>query len=133
MSDGIWSGMSALASVVLFGAALQDGLMVRRLRRHGVRTQGLVVDNVRVDDSDGHSWAPVIEFTDHQGYRVQFSPRARGTGLGLPTGRRVDVLYLAENPQTARVFQRRHMSGIVWSLTAGGTVFAAVAVWIALT
>ncbi|MFD3944622.1 DUF3592 domain-containing protein [Streptomyces sp. NPDC058579] len=132
MSEGIGIALCVVASVALLGAALQDGLTVRRLRLHGVRTHGMVVDNVRAD-TDQPMWIPVIEFTDQQGYQVRFTPKGQGTGMGIPTGRRVDVLYMADNPQTARVLQRRHMQGTVWSLLSGGLIFAGVAVWVILS
>ncbi|MET8452916.1 DUF3592 domain-containing protein [Streptomyces sp. NPDC005209] len=72
---------------------------------------GVVVDNVRTHDSDGPTWVPVIAFTEHRGYRVEFSPRARGSGMGLATGREVGVVYLSRDPQTARVLMWRHTTG----------------------
>lgn len=74
----------------------------------------MVVDNVRVRDSNsGPSWAPIIAIADQHGYRVEFTPSMRGTGMGLPTGREGTVVYLPHDPQTARVFTRRHMPGPV--------------------
>lgn len=119
------------AGVLLLGVALQDAVVVRRLRREGIRTRGVVVDNVRVTDSDGPSWAPVVAFTDRYGHRVEFTTRMRGSGLGLPTGREVPVVYLAHNPQTARVHIWRHFVGPVVCLLFGAALFLGVGVLIA--
>lgn len=121
------------AALLILGAALRETVVVRRLRQRGTRTQGLVVENVRSNDSEGPTWVPVIAFTDLRGYRVEFTPRARGTGMGLATGREVGVVYLPHDPQTARVLMWRHMVGPVVSLFIGGIVFLGFAVWIALT
>ncbi|MCX4586025.1 DUF3592 domain-containing protein [Streptomyces sp. NBC_01481] len=121
------------AALLVLGAALRETVVVRRLRQHGTRTQGVVVDNVRSSDSEGPTWVPVIAFTDLNGHRVEFAPRARGTGLGLATGREVGVVYLPHAPQTARVLMWRHLVGPPVSLFIGGIVFLGFAVWIALT
>ncbi|MFD8814380.1 DUF3592 domain-containing protein [Streptomyces sp. NPDC059627] len=117
----------------LLGVAMREGTVVRRLRRHGVRTWGVVVDNVRTSNGDGPKWTPVIAFTDRMGYRVEFSTRMQGSGMGLATGRQVEVVYLAQNPQIARVRMWRHVMGPVVFLVLGGLAFLGVGVLIALT
>ncbi|MFE0379862.1 hypothetical protein ACFW1M_30875 [Streptomyces inhibens] len=62
-----------------------------------------MVDNTQVADDDGHIWVPVIAFLNQHGYRVEFSPRMRGSGLGLETGREVSVVDEGRRPQAARV------------------------------
>ncbi|MBF8172043.1 MULTISPECIES: DUF3592 domain-containing protein [Streptomyces] len=131
--------MGALVCSVVGGlllwAGLYDAARVRRLRRHGIRTTGRVVDNVRVQEprSSSPSWAPVIAFADQHGYRVEFTPSMRGAGMGLPTGREVDVVYLPHNPQVARVFTRRHMTGPVLFIVAMGLLFLGLGVVIGVT
>ncbi|WP_406306890.1 DUF3592 domain-containing protein [Streptomyces sp. NBC_00885] len=124
--------MCGAAAMLLFAAALREIVVVRRLRQRGTRTQGLVVDNVRTTDSDGPMWVPVIAFTDQRGYRVEFSPRVRGSGMRLATGREVGVVYLPHDPQTARVLMWRHTVGPVVFTFFGAIVFLGAAVWIAL-
>ncbi|MGW3145315.1 MULTISPECIES: DUF3592 domain-containing protein [Streptomyces] len=119
--------LCVLAGVMILSATLRDAVVVRRLRRHGMRTCGVVVDNVRVNDGDGPSWVPVIAFTDRMGHRVEFSPQIRGTGMGLPTGRQVQVVYLADNPQVARVLMWRHMTGATLFLAFGAALFLSAA------
>jgi hypothetical protein len=121
------------AGLVLLGLAVREGSVVRRLRRHGVRTWGVVVDNVRTRDNQGPKWIPVIAFTDRSGHRVEFSPRMQGAGLGLPTGRRVEVVHLAQNPQVAPVRMWRHVVGPLVFLVFGGVVFLGMGIVVALT
>jgi hypothetical protein len=120
------------AALLLLWAAVREIVVVRRLRQRGMRTHGLVVDNVRTHDSDGPTWVPVIAFNDQRGYRVEFSPRVRGSGMGLATGREVGVVYLPHDPQTARVLMWRHTTGPVVFLFFGCIVFLGIAVWAAL-
>ncbi|MEU0477209.1 DUF3592 domain-containing protein [Streptomyces olivaceus] len=127
--------LCGLAGVGLLVGGVYDWVRVRRLRRHGIRTTGTVVDNVRVQGSNdsGPTWAPIVAFPDQHGYRVEFTPSLRGVGLGLPTGRQVPVVYLPHNPQAARVLTRRHMTGPVVFLLAMGVLFLGLSVVIAAT
>jgi hypothetical protein len=135
VADGsVGTAICGAVSVLLFGFGLRDAVLVRRLRRQGMRTWGVVVDNVRVNNGEsGPTWAPVIAFADQRGHRVEFTPRMRGGGMGLPTGRQVPVVYLAHDPQTARVQMWRHMTGPVVFVLAVGAVFLGCGVLIAVT
>lgn len=122
------------AGALLLRLALRDAAQVRRLRRHRVRTSGVVVDDVRVrDGGDGPTWAPIIAFADQYGYRVEFTRKARGTGLGLATGRQVPVVHRVDDPQSARVHVCRHLTGPVCFLLGGALVFLGSGVAIAVT
>ncbi|MFD7464104.1 DUF3592 domain-containing protein [Streptomyces tendae] len=134
MSNVMGALLCDLVGTLLLWVGLYDAARVRRLRHHGVRTTGMVVDNVRVrDNNSGPSWAPIIAFADQHGYRVEFTPSMRGTGMGLATGRQVTVVYLPHDPQTARVFTRRHMTGPVVFVLAVALVFLGIGVIIAVT
>ncbi|MFH8470894.1 DUF3592 domain-containing protein [Streptomyces sp. NPDC017991] len=129
--------MGALAcgtgALLAFAVAVRESWVLRRLRRRGTRTQGLVVANVRTHGSDGPMWVPVIAFIDQRGHRTEFSPRVRGSSARLTTGRQVPVAYLPHDPQTARVLTWRHTTGLVLSLFLAGSVSLGFAVWITLT
>ncbi|MFJ5530826.1 DUF3592 domain-containing protein [Streptomyces sp. NPDC093261] len=134
MSDRlIGVALCGTAGLLLLGWAAGDARVVRRLRREGIRTRGVVVDNVRVHDGDGPAWTPVVAFTDQRGHRVEFSPRMRGSGLGLATGREVPVLYLGHHPQTARVHMWRHLVGPVVFLLFCAAIFLGAGALIAAT
>ncbi|MBP2052676.1 hypothetical protein J2Z21_005663 [Streptomyces griseochromogenes] len=83
MSDAWGMAMCGAVALLLLGLAVREAVVVRRLKRDGVRAQGVVVDNTRDDYSDGFNWVPVIAFVDQQGHRVEFSPKMRGTGMNL--------------------------------------------------
>ncbi|MFD5506507.1 DUF3592 domain-containing protein [Streptomyces sp. NPDC127051] len=70
MSDSVWAVLCAAGAVLLFGTALRDRAVVRQLRRHGVRTQGRVVDRVQDTSGDSPMWVPVIAFVDGDGQRA---------------------------------------------------------------
>jgi hypothetical protein len=91
-----------------------------------------VIDNVRIDERNGPQWAPVIAFADQRGYRVEFTTRIRGVGMGLATGREVPVVYLPQNPQLARVRMWRHMVGPALFALFAGLAFLGFAVLIVL-
>ncbi|AGP57430.1 DUF3592 domain-containing protein [Streptomyces rapamycinicus] len=109
--------------LLLYVFAWRDTQLVRRLRRDGVRTEGVVVANIVNRRDRGTTQTPVIRFHDHQGYMVEFTTAVQGVGLGLATGRRVDVLYLPGESQKARVWMRRHILGPAVVLTLIGTIF----------
>ncbi|MEV6314019.1 DUF3592 domain-containing protein [Streptomyces sp. NPDC051776] len=111
--------------------------MMLRLRRYGLPAPGLVVNNVRVgrlnrSDRRTRHQVPVIEFFDQHGHRVEFSPKMHGKGMGIPTGRRVAMLYLPDRPQKARVHAFRHtlVPPIIQMIV--GLVFTYVGIMVAL-
>ncbi|MFE2184034.1 DUF3592 domain-containing protein [Streptomyces sp. NPDC059455] len=109
--------------LLLYACAVRDARLVRRLRREGVRAEGEVVANLVDRRDQGGTQTPVIRFHDHQGYVVEFTTAIQGIGLGLATGRRVDVRYLPGESQKARVWMRRQLVGPAVGLTLGGTIF----------
>lgn len=120
--DRVVGVLFAVLAVPVVLAGLRDAVRVRRLRQHGIRTLGYVVDQVEEKDESGSISVPVIAFTDQRGCRVEFQPGMRGAGMRLPTGREVPVVYLADNPQAARVEMWRHMTGSVLFVLLLGSV-----------
>ncbi|QLH22149.1 DUF3592 domain-containing protein [Streptomyces sp. Rer75] len=125
MGEPLAELLCVAVGLLLYASALRDARLVRRLRREGVRTEGLVVANVvnRQDRNRNALQTPIIRFHDHQGYEVEFATAIQGVGLGLATGRRVDVMYLPGESQKARVWMRRHIVGPMAGLALGGTLF----------
>ncbi|MHB9863419.1 DUF3592 domain-containing protein [Streptomyces sp. YIM S03343] len=132
MSNSLGVAMCGAVALLLLGLAVREAVVVRRLQRAGLRTQGVVVDNTRDDYSDGHNWVPVIAFVDQQGHRVEFSPAMRGTGMNLEMGLEVQVVYEDGNPQTARVLMRKHMMGPAMYLLLNAVAFTGAGELIAL-
>ncbi|GAA2497823.1 hypothetical protein GCM10023100_63090 [Actinocorallia cavernae] len=59
-------------------------------------------------------------FADQRGYRVGFTTRMRGSGMGLAAGRQGPVGYLPAAPRNARVSTGRHTVGpVVFALLGG--------------
>ncbi|QPP06055.1 DUF3592 domain-containing protein [Streptomyces bathyalis] len=102
MEAGVSFWICLTSAVVLSGLFCLEVRSVLRLRREGVRTEGTVVDNVEKTAESRRRWVPVIAFTDTEGYRVEFAPRAR-SGRPLPLGRTVRVIYLRDSPCDARM------------------------------
>ncbi|MFJ7071715.1 DUF3592 domain-containing protein [Streptomyces sp. NPDC098781] len=123
--------LCVLAGALCLWAGVREYRLIRRLVRHGVHAEGVVVDRERSSSED--PWTPVIEYTDRQGRRVRFRPRATGTGLGLALGTHVPVVHLPEQPDTARVFTARHRRAAYIGLSIGGTLFLGTAVLVVLT
>ncbi|KAB1145911.1 DUF3592 domain-containing protein [Streptomyces luteolifulvus] len=129
--EAIGVGLSVLAGLVCLWAGVREARLQVRLSRCGVHAEGVVVDQEQ--SSSDEPWTPVIAFTDRQGRPVRFQPVATGTGLGLDLGTHVPVVYLPEQPESARVFTRKHRRSSVVLPWAGGVLFLGVAVWAALT
>ncbi|WP_210585066.1 DUF3592 domain-containing protein [Streptomyces sp. GESEQ-35] len=111
---------------LLFLAAWRDTRIVRRLRRRGITVPGLVTRRERSGDPDGPKWAFVIAYTDHRGLYREFTPQARGVGLGLPVGRQVPVLFMPDKPEAPRVGTRAHTVIPPVAMAIGGALFLGV-------
>ncbi|MFI8989473.1 MULTISPECIES: DUF3592 domain-containing protein [Streptomyces] len=117
----------------IYACAVRDARLVRRLRREGLRTEGLVVANI-VDRRDrSATQTPVIRFHDHQGHVVEFKTAIQGIGMGLATGRRVGVVYLPGSSHKARVDMRRQLVGPAVGMILIGTLFLGLGLVIAFT
>ncbi|MEU6220465.1 DUF3592 domain-containing protein [Streptomyces sp. NPDC047022] len=128
VSNSLGAAVCGGVALLLLGFAVREAAVVRRLRRTGIRTQGVVVDHTRDDEY----WVPVIAFVDQQGHRVEFSPRESGTGANLARGLEVQVVYEGGNPQVARVLMWKDMMGPAVYMLLGAVVFAGGAVLLAL-
>lgn len=130
----------------LYACALRDARLVRRLRREGVRTEGLVVANVDRQARNRNQTqnlkqkqnrntipTPVIRFHDRQGHEVEFTTAIQGIGLGLATGRRVEVMYLPGESQKARVWMRRQLVGPALGMILAGTLFLGFGLMVAFS
>lgn len=123
--------LCSLAGLLCLWALVREQRLQGELRRRGVHAEGLVVGQERMASDD--PWTPVIEFTDLRGERITFTARATGTGLGLDVGSHVPVAYLPEQPETARVFTRKHRTAHLVLLPIGSVAFLGAAVLIVLT
>ncbi|MFD7440563.1 DUF3592 domain-containing protein [Streptomyces sp. NPDC059909] len=127
---GMW--VCSAAGAVCLWAAVREGVVLSRLGRHGLRTEGVVIRHVLVDKVD-RLRAPVIAFTDVTGRRIEFSPNVSGTGTSLSVGSLVPVVYPREHPEAARVFTRRHRALPILLTSFASVAFFGCAAVIALT
>ncbi|MFK0158135.1 DUF3592 domain-containing protein [Streptomyces sp. NPDC090499] len=122
-------GLAVLVGLAGLWASAREARLQMRLSRHGLRAEGVVVDQEHEPGDD--SSTPVIAFVDRQGQPVRFRPPTTATGLDL--GTRVPVAYLPERPKSARVFTRQYrLHGIV-GLFFGAMIFLGVAAGCLLT
>ncbi|MET8021888.1 DUF3592 domain-containing protein [Streptomyces decoyicus] len=85
-----------------FGYAIREFALQRRLRREGVRAEGVVVRHRSSRSNEGTVYFAVVNFVDAQGSPHEFEGKASGV-KGLPLGGQAPVLYLPSAPQTARI------------------------------
>ncbi|MFJ6604986.1 DUF3592 domain-containing protein [Streptomyces lydicus] len=122
--------LAVLASLLCLWGGVREARLQARLRRYGVHTEGLVVDQKMAPADD--YLTPVIEFTDRQGRPVRFTPVATGSRMRMDLGTHVPVVYLPEQPENARVSTRKHRRSHV-GLFTGSVIFLGGAVWVWLT
>lgn len=77
----------------------------RRFIAHAQTTTGRVVELVEVRDKDGGSstWKPVVRFAAPNGKNVTFSSSFSSNPAQYDVGESVEVLYLPDAPQDARI------------------------------
>ncbi|MGW0212153.1 DUF3592 domain-containing protein [Streptomyces sp. NPDC003233] len=124
-------GLCVFAGLLCLWGGVREVRLQSRLHRSGVHAEGVVVDQEQAPSDD--FLTPVIEFTDRQSRPVRFRPAATGTGLGLDLGAHVPVVYLPEQPESARVFTRKHRRSRIVGLFTGCVLFLGAAVLATLT
>lgn len=118
-----------LAGVVAIGFSMYEGAHQRRLRREGIRTEGLVIRHRMESAPQGASVAfVVVNFVDAQGGSHEFQAKTSGV-KGLPVGGRASVLYLPDDPETARLDLAWRRFGNVSVPLLSGIALTAVAIW----
>jgi len=66
-------------------------------------TQGKVVDYIKRRSNDGTTYAPVIEFVTEKNTTVEFTSSSSSSYRSYSIGDKIDVLYLENNPNNARI------------------------------
>ncbi|MEW2548610.1 DUF3592 domain-containing protein [Streptomyces sp. NPDC047002] len=129
----MWAVLLLLLGVAGIGSGIYEAVVHRRLRREGVRVQGVVVRHRRSGSAkDGVSYTAVVGFFDAQGSRHEFEAGLSGV-KGLPVGGAAPVLYLPGAPKTARVdLAGKRIGNVAFPMAIGG-VFTAAAVFLLAT
>ncbi len=120
-----------ICGIAALGGAFLEGRAVARLRRHGQRVQGTVIDNVRKRSGGSKLWVPVVGFTDNLGYSVEFALRVHARWKRR-VGRSVPVIYLPDKPHDARMDSWAQLWLGAFVLLVTGTVLVALAVGLVL-
>ncbi|MFD7920940.1 DUF3592 domain-containing protein [Streptomyces sp. NPDC059740] len=119
-----------LAGLGVIGWSVREIALVQRLRREGVRTEGVVVRHRGESAKEGPVTFAVVGFVDLHGLRHEV--RAGSSGVrGLPVGGPALVVYLPGVKGSARVDVPSKRRVGLQSLVAGG-VFLAVGVMLLL-
>jgi hypothetical protein len=116
----VGSLLAIVAGLLLFGYAVREAVHQRRLRREGVRTEGVVVRHRRQQGTDG-GYHAVVQFVDAQGTVHEFQAAVSGT-KGLPVGGRAPVVYLPGVPKSGRLDLASKLLSALWFPAVAGTV-----------
>lgn len=84
-------------AVLTFGVSIY--FQQTELIENGIKTQGQVIDNVERRDSDGSTYAPVVEFVTNQKERVTFTSSLSSYPPEFEVGEVVGVIYQADSPR----------------------------------
>lgn len=94
----------ALIGLGLLVAALAMAMDTRDFLGRAARAQGTVIDLVSQRSSDNAvSYHPEVAFSDNQGSNVHFVSPSGSNPPSYHRGERVEVLYLPDEPEKARI------------------------------
>ena len=69
----------------------------------GVSTQGTVIDLVVNRSSDSRTYSPVVVFQNEAGKQIEFKSQVGSSSPDYSRGDKVEVLYLPESPEQAKI------------------------------
>ncbi|MFI9645247.1 DUF3592 domain-containing protein [Streptomyces sp. NPDC052040] len=129
--SGLGETILVAGGLLAVGGGLRESWVLWRMRRSGVRADGVVLRHEVTGHNDGHAtYAPVVAYDDEHGSRREFRSRLSGSGRKPAEGSRVRVVHLPGRPETARL-DTLHYKVTALSLLFGvGAVFLAVALYL---
>ena len=68
-----------------------------------VRAEGTVVELVVNRSRDSRTYSPVVQFVNEAGKKIEFKSRTGSNPPDYSRGEKVEVLYLPENPEEAKI------------------------------
>lgn len=109
----------------LFFFTIGSGMTYQQkvMERQGVEAPGVVVGLYESDDSDGSTYAPVVQFRTTSGQSVEFVTSYYSSPPAYDVGQSVIVVYPPEEPGNAVIKGDGQLFHIIFML-AGGTVAA---------
>lgn len=90
-----------LFGLLFFGIGSGLTMRQRALENQGIQAQGIVVDLQENYDSDGSTYAPVVQFKTDSGQSVEFVSSYSSSPPDYDVGEPVTIVYLPENPESA--------------------------------
>jgi hypothetical protein len=123
-----FDGFLAMFGGVVAGCGLFSWERTRRFLKGAMETDGTVVAMVRLSDSDGVTYAPVVGFIDQDGEYWKSNPGVGSSPAGFKVGDRVRVLYERSNPRAARIHSFFQVWGLALILLVVGVGFVAFGV-----
>ena len=93
--------VTSFPSIILEFTSLKD-----EFSEHGIRTAGRVVDSTYASTcfSEEPSCKPIVEFTNGKGETKRFTDIDTATYAGFPVGSQVEVEYLPNQNDQARIY-----------------------------
>lgn len=88
----------------LIACALFFGIPNWQISQVGMRTSGTVVENRELQDSEGRSYTPIVEF-QADGRAIRFEGQNSSDPPAYRVGQRVEVIYDPAQPERARIYR----------------------------
>lgn len=109
---------------LLFGLlffAIGSGLTYRQrsMEKQGIEAQGVVVGLQENSDSDGSTYAPVVQFKTASGQSVRFISSYYSSPPAYDVGEAVVVVYPPEKPENAIIKGDGQLLHIIFMLLGG--------------
>jgi hypothetical protein len=109
---------------LLFGLlffAIGSGLTYRQrtFEKQGIETQGVVVGLQESTDSDGSTYAPIVNFKASSGQSVEFVTSYYSSPPSYEVGQTVTVVYSPEKPEKAVIKGDGQLFHIIFMLVGG--------------
>ena len=102
-------------------------ISTKQFVRTALRTQGTVVDLILRKNEDGrYTYAPKVTFTANNGDQYTFVSGASANPPAFDRGEIIEVLYLAENPQGAKINTLSTLYSLPLIMGGMGLVFSLI-------
>ncbi|NDJ58584.1 DUF3592 domain-containing protein [Enterobacteriaceae bacterium 4M9] len=107
---------------MMLGLSFYQAWSEAQFEKNALRTTGKVVD-LGLDRSEGQRiWYPVVSFYDSQGKKNEFTSSVGSAGYHSMRGQDIEVLYLADEPDEARIsgFEGQYVGSLVMGIFGVG-------------
>lgn len=114
-------GQSALFLFGMLFFAIGSGMTMRQrtLEKQGLEAPGMVVGLQENYDSDGSTYAPVVQFRTNSGQSIEFVSSYSSSPPAYNLGESVTVVYPPDNPKNAIIKGDGQFLHIIFMLLGG--------------